>query len=185
METARSWLRDNPSVRDDVMERFQADARLQKDALPDAVVADPALLMDLTKEILCEAVRRDAPEGVAEELLVAVRRLAAGVRDLSQYLRSVLKDLRGLRDRSELEPVLRNALDRGSDADRTKLQAMIEVVEKSELVTRGDEVLLADRSGFSPEHCAACCGIGCAECINGPCLLCCAVGCVLCGTETL
>jgi hypothetical protein len=178
METTPSWLRDNPGVRDDVVERFQGDSRLQNDALPDAMVTDPSLLVDMTKELICEAVRRDAPEGVAEELLVAVRRMTAGVRDLSPSMRTILKNLRGLRDRSELEPVLWSALRNADGADRTKLQVMIDVVQKSEIAIKREETLLADRSGLTLD-CVTCCDVGCGLC-SSFCLSCCAVGCAIC-----
>ncbi len=180
METARSWLRENRGLRDDILATFRSDSRLEADALPDAMAADPALLVDLSKELVCEAVRRDAPEGVAEELLVAVRRMTAGARGLSPYVRTVLNDLRGLRDRSELEPVLRNALDGAADADRTKIEGMIDVVQKSDAVVAADEVILPEKPGFSPVDCVACCVLGCTFCFEA-CPICCAVGCVVCG----
>jgi hypothetical protein len=180
METALSWLRHNPSVRDDVVESFQSDSRLQEDALPDAVAADPTLLVDIAKGLVCEAVRRDAPEGVPEELLVAVRRMAAGESRVSPYMRTVLKNLRGLREPSELEPVLRNALAEASDEDRPKLESMIDLVKNPDIVATADAKTLPSRPGFSPVDCVACCSIGCVICTEA-CPLCCVVGCLYCG----
>jgi hypothetical protein len=145
------------------------------------MAADPALLVDLTKELVCEAVRRDAPEGVPEELLVQVRRMAAGVARISPYIRDVLKDLRGLRDASELEPKLRDALDAASDADRPTILGMIDVARESDAAARADEIVLTERAGLSPVHCVACCVLGCTFCFE-LCPVCCVVGCVACGS---
>jgi hypothetical protein len=180
METALTWLGDNPSVRDDVVESFQSDSRLQEDALPDAVAADPTLLVEIAKGLVCEAVRRDAPDGVAEELLAAVRRMRAGENRVSPYMRTVLKNLRGLRDPSELEPVLGNALAKASDEDRPKLESMIDLVKSPDILTTADFKKLPTRPGFSPIDCVACCGIGCVICTEA-CPLCCVIGCLYCG----
>jgi hypothetical protein len=179
MEAARLWLQDNLGTRDDIVQRFQADPRMDGAALPDAVLADPTLLVDLTKQLVCEAVQ-NAPEGVAEELLAALRRMAAGVENLSPYIRQIFTDLQGLRDSSELEPVIRAALDTADETDRTKLERMIEVIERSEAMAAGNEGILTEAPGFSPVDCVACCVLGCTFCFE-LCPVCCAVGCVVCG----
>jgi hypothetical protein len=180
MDSARLWLRDNPAIREAVVETCQTDPRLEHDAPPDALLTDPGLLVDMTKELICEVVRRDAPEGVAEELLVELRRMTDGVGKLSPYIRTVLVNLRGLRDSSEVEPVLRNALGHASEEDRRRLEGMIDVVQKADSVMLADEVVLPERTGFSPVDCVACCVLGCTFCFEA-CPVCCAVGCVVCG----
>ncbi|MGY0234444.1 hypothetical protein [Longispora urticae] len=182
MEAARSWIRDNPAVRDDILARFRGDARLAKDALPDALVTNPDLFVDLSKEFVHEAVRRDAPAGVAEELLVAVRRATAGTRALSPYMRTVLQSLRGLRDPAELEPVFRNALADATDADRGKLEGALELVRKYAAADGDffDPTLETEAPEFSPVDCVACCALGCALCLE-LCAVCCVAGCIYCG----
>lgn len=174
-----SWLRDNSKLRDEVMRSFQSDARLEKEALPDALAADPMLLSEIAKELVCLAVKQDAPEGVVEELISAVRAMTYGATQLakSAYLTKVLRDLRGLRDASEIEPVLKKALTEASDdVDRTKLRSMLEVVQKSAsgISILDDTVLPPDGSG-----CVPCCFLGCIICTEA-CVLCCVVGCAVC-----
>ena len=181
METAGSWLEDNPDVRESVIAGFESDPRLQTDALPDAILADPKLLVDIAKEFVSEAVRRDAPEGVPEELLVAVRRMTSGERAMSPYMRSTLQGLRGMRDASEIEPALRRALGDATDDDRRKLENFIILVKNPKPAAEMDtKMLLPPDTGFSPVDCLACCSLGCAICTDA-CLVCCPIGCVWCG----
>jgi hypothetical protein len=181
MEKAISWLRSNSNIRDDVRRSFQADARLKNDALPDALATNPILLSDMAKELVCLAVRQDAPEGVVEELMSAVRIIKNGAAELvkSIYLTKVLRELRGLRDAYELEPVLKKALAEATgDVDKSKLQNMIEVVQRSAGSFGDPETLPPDSTDLSP-HCVPCCFIGCTVC-TVDCLVCCAIGCAVC-----
>jgi hypothetical protein len=180
VETARSWLEDNPDVRESVMAGFESDPRLQADALPDAILVDPKLLVDIAKEFVGEAVRRDAPEGVAEELLVAVRRMTAGERAMSPYMRAALQDLRGLRDASEIETALHRALDDATDDDRGKLENFIALVKNPKAVAEMDAKVLPPDTGFSPVDCVACCALACVICTE-VCPVCCGIGCIWCG----
>jgi hypothetical protein len=180
VETARSWLEENPDVRDSVVAGFDSDPRLQADALPDAVLANPKLLIDIAKEFVSEAVRRDAPEGVGEELLVVVRRMTAGERAMSPFMRTTLQDLRGLRDASEIEAALRRPFDDATDDDRRKLENFIALVRNPKAAAEMDAEVLPTETRFSPGDCVACCALGCIICTKA-CVVCCGIGCIWCG----
>jgi len=177
MRNALSWLEENPAVREKVV----ADSQQSGQALPDLVAGDPSVIVGLAKAIVVEAVLQDAPAGVVEELIAPVRQMAANARNLDryQYAIGVLSSLQGLRDRSELEPVLADALgDAPDDANRAKIQDMLELVSGSDATIAEARVLPDGTTELSP-HCVPCCFIGCTVCLEA-CILCCAAGCLLC-----
>jgi hypothetical protein len=184
-----AWLQANPSVREAVLR----DAELDGKALPDALLADPLKLIDLSKAVVIEAVKRDAPEGVVEGLMVPVRRMVRFGSQVDQYghLTATFSQAQGLRDRSELEPVFEQALATAPDeANKRMLQLGLDVLAKSasleELVVHADEIVMKPNGGateLSPgAQCAICCGLGCLLC-EVACLACCVVGCVACGSS--
>jgi hypothetical protein len=184
MKKAISWLQDNPTLGEDVRRSFQSDTRLKTDALPDAVAADPTLLSDMAKELVCLSIKQDAPEGVVEELMVPLRAMTSGAKELakSTYFANVLHSLRGLRSTFELEQALNRALpEAGNDADRSKLRKMIEVVQKSASGTSCLEEAMAfsDDAVTLSDSCVPCCFIGCVVCTLD-CLFCCLIGCLVC-----
>jgi hypothetical protein len=177
------WLQDNQNLRADVIHSFQSDVRLENEALPDAIAANPTLLSDMAKELVCLAIRQDAPEGVVEDLMVPVRAMTKGAKELSKsvYLTQVLRSLHGLRDAYELEPVLEKALAEATDdLDRSKLQSMLETVQKSPVSDNFSnfDSLLPKSTELSPS-CAPCCFLGCIICLEG-CFICCVIGCLVC-----
>jgi hypothetical protein len=184
MEKAVAWLRDTPNLREDVIRSLQYDGLLDDDSLPDALAAEPMLLSKMAKELVILAIKQDAPEGVAEELLSAMRVITNGAKEVgrSAYLSEVLRSLRGLRDAYELEPVLKKALAGASDdADRSKIRNMLDTLSKTASDgTLDEEFLPPDGTGteLSP-HCVPCCYIGCVVCLRA-CILCCLIGCAVC-----
>ena len=183
-----AWLQENPSVRDAVL----AEADLGGKALPDALLADPLKLLDLAKAVVIEAVRRDAPDGVVEGLMLPVRRLRQFGSQIDRYehVTKTLSKAQGLRDRWELEPVFAEALRSAPDeANGQAIQRMLDVLERSEsvdeMVVMADDIFMGPDGGgteLSPGgQCALCCGLACLLCELG-CLACCVVGCVACGS---
>jgi hypothetical protein len=156
-------------------------------ALPDVLAADPTRMVDAMKALVIEAVRRDAPEGVVEALIVPVRRMAETARELDayRYTTDVLAGLRGLRDATELEPPLARALAAApDDANRDRLERMLERVrnpiDPAQAQIAADAVTLPTKLTGGEVACFVCCLAGCSLCgIN--CLLCCNVNCFLCG----
>lgn len=183
-----AWLQENPSVRDTVL----AEADLGGKALPDALLADPLKLLELGKAVVIEAVRRDAPEGVVEGLMVPVRRLRRFGSQIDRYahVTTTLSEAQGLRDKWEFEPVLAEALRSAPDeANEQAIQRMLDVLDRPDsvdgLVVMADDIILGPDGGateLSPGgQCALCCGLACLLCELG-CLACCVVGCVACGS---
>jgi hypothetical protein len=183
-----AWLMANPSVRDAALNEVELGGK----ALPDALLANPLTLIDFSKAVVIEAVRRDAPEGVVEGLMVPIRRMVGFGSQIEQYrhVTTTLSQAQGLRDRAEFEPVFARALTTApDDANRRKIQAMLDVLEKSEsveeLVAKADEIVMKPGGGtteLSPgAQCAVCCGLGCLAC-KGGCLVCCIVACIACGS---
>ncbi len=182
MEPMEQWLSENPDLKDRIPAAFAHDSRLSGMALPDALLNDPALLADMAKEITCEAIRRDAPIGVPEELLEAARRMTKGSGSLSPFVRQTLRDLTGLRDQSEIEPILMGALQYADEADKPKIEGMLDVVRKSSSIdTLMTETGDGGELGFAPIHCVACCALGCIV-LPKVCPIACVVGCVVCGS---
>jgi hypothetical protein len=176
LQDAIRWVDEHPEVRAQALREARLD---EGESLPDAIVADPTRLIDAGKALAIEAVRRDAPAEVVDPLLDAVRSMATTAAELDRYqfTLDVLAGMRGLRDESELAPILTRALDDGpDDANRQKLERMLATVRspmKYEDV-RADVKMLAP-DGFS----APCCVLGCIVCTD-LCLLCCAAGGILC-----
>lgn len=183
MQNAILWVEENQSLRESALSGVELGGK----ALPDAIASDPALLVDICKAFVIEAVRQDAPEGVVEELIVPVRRMAATARDLDQYRYTtrVLSQMQGMRDRSELEPILEKALvDAPDDANKYKLEKMLNVLRGAPRVEdlRAAAILASDditlEAGFGPD-CVPCCFLGCIICLEF-CPICCVVGCFVC-----
>jgi hypothetical protein len=189
MQSPLVWLEENPSVR----ERALSEVDLGGKPLPDALLADPTRLVAITKAIVIEAVRRDAPEGVVEGLIGPLRRMARGAAEIDRYrhITDALGQAQGLRDRSELEPVLDRALSTAPDEpNRRKLEMMLDVLRRSDdpeaLRISADEMILKPNGGsgtsteLSPVGCLTCCGTTCAACLPFACFTCCVVGCLVC-----
>jgi hypothetical protein len=183
-----AWLTANPSVSEVAL----AEVELGGKALPDALLADPRKLIDFSKAVVIEAVKRDAPEGVVEGLMVPIRRMVRFGSQIDQYrhVTTTLSQAQGLRDRWELEPVLGQALASApDDANRRMLQRALDVLTRSEsadeLMVKADEILMRPDGGateLSPGgQCLLCCGLGCLAC-KGGCLVCCIVACITCGS---
>jgi hypothetical protein len=189
MGVAVAWLEENPSVREFVLHEVDLDGK----PLPDALLADPRRLVEIVKGVVIEAVRRDAPQGVVEELMVPVRRMARTAAEIERYrhITDALSEAQGLRDRYEFEPVLEKALATApDDANRQKLQLMLDALKRAdnpaELQAAADDVFLGPDEGsgtateFSPVECLVCCSTACVMCLPAGCLVCCPVGCLLC-----
>ena len=76
---ALAWLKQQPAVGEGARQQIDVAGK----AIPDAVLEDPTRLVDLFVDL--ESVRRDAPVGVAEELLLALRLLSAGAARFDRY----------------------------------------------------------------------------------------------------
>ena len=174
MDGARRWLTESPAIRETAVARFTDDPRRAGWALPDALLGDPSLLVDIAKEVLCEAIRQDAPVGVAEALLDVVRRMTVREQQVSPRVRELLVGLRGLRDPSELLPVLTRALAGADAADRSDIQRMVTFVEQLDA-----DAVTGDPTSLSPADCAACCALSCIICLEF-CAVCCLLGCLVC-----
>jgi hypothetical protein len=183
-----AWLQANPSVGEAAL----AEVELGDKPLPDALLADPLKLLELSKAIAIEAVKRDAPEGVVEGLMVPIRRMVRFGSQIDQYrhVSTTLSQAQGLRDRWELEPVFTQALASApDDANKQALQRVLDLLARSEsvdeLVVRADEIITKTNGGpteLSPGgQCVLCCGLGCLLC-KGGCLVCCIVACIACGS---
>lgn len=181
MSPADVWLNENADIGEKVVELFRDDRRLAGLALPDAVLLEPELLADMAKEVVCEAVRREAPAEVAEELFGSVRRMARGARSLSPYVRDVLRSLKGSRDSTEIEPLLLTALENVPPGDRAAVEGMLDTIRRSAAGSFGDEPIVVEPESFSGVHCVACCVLGCTV-LPKVCPVACVVGCVTCGS---
>lgn len=189
MGAVSDWLETDPSAR----EHAQGQVDLGGKAVPDAVLDDPARLVELTKALAVEAIRRDAPEGVVEELLPAIRRMSRGVRALDRdgHIAEALRGAQGLRDRSELEPVLERAMETAPDAaTRGRLALAIEAMKRADGTFAADEAILGPDetttgggSELSPTGCLICCPSGCVACGPLGCIPCCVVSCLVCLLE--
>jgi hypothetical protein len=119
-----------------------------------------------------------------------IRRMGPGLQQLAQdgYLRGVLAELEGQRDRYEIEPVLERALRDTPDDNRGKqLGAALDLV-RLEPTLEQLQTMASDRTSltFEPEFCPICCANACIICgwdahlgVTA-CLACCVVGCMSC-----
>ncbi|MFJ5859907.1 hypothetical protein ACIQCM_00630 [Pseudarthrobacter sp. NPDC092439] len=106
-----AWIHDNQDVREDILSQGlkRGTHRLTGGVLH-AMAGDPGQLVDFGNEVAVEAIRRDAPVLVADELLAVSRRMATGELALTPYIHSALDGLRGLHDESEMVPALERAV---------------------------------------------------------------------------
>jgi hypothetical protein len=189
LEDATQWAEENREAKQHALREAGLDG---SEPLPDAIAADPAKLVAAAKALAIEAVRRDAPAGVVEELLVPIRRMTATLQQLDRYrfTADVLAGMRGLRDETELEPVLAKALDDAPDeANREKLEHMLGLVRTRVAfeVLGGIEKVLPPEgttgefttAKLEPSRCVPCCALGCIVCPEF-CPVCCLAGCFLC-----
>jgi hypothetical protein len=144
LSTAAAWLRLNPAVGDRVRGRAAVPGR----AMPDAMLEDPTRLVDLVKEALVEAIRADAPVGVVEEILPALRILSSGAKGFDRYgyVATQLSALQGLRDRPEIAAALgesaANAPDEMNRASIERLRSVTNAVSVSDEHVPGPDVIL-------------------------------------------
>ncbi len=179
---AIDWIEANEDARRSALREAGLDG--DAGAMPDLVAADPTRLLTAAKALVVEAVRRDAPAGVVEQLIGPVRRMAAGASTLGEhrYVLDVLASMRGLRDAGELEPVLAEAIAKApDDGSRRKLEHALERVRQP---LDREQVRFALDKAMTTEpnpggSCLECCALACIFCLE-VCLLCCAGGCALC-----
>ncbi|WP_406229253.1 hypothetical protein [Streptomyces anthocyanicus] len=154
-----------------------------KKAVPDALVTDRWFLANYAKALVIEAVKRDAPEGVVEDLMPFLRRMQARVEKIDDWAAEVLGSLEGLRDADEITPVLERALDEAPDEERKVLIArLLEKLQKPPLGL--EEVLaLSDEQFdvFREDPCESCCIYGCGSC-PATCVICCIGSCWCCSS---
>ncbi|MCX4718729.1 hypothetical protein [Streptomyces virginiae] len=150
-------------------------------AVPDAIVTDRWFLPNYMKALVIEAVKRDAPEGVVEDLMPDLRRMARKAERMDDYGVEVLARLEGLRDEDEIVPVLERARDEAPDeVRRVRIQRVLDRIRKpslslEELIDLSDEQL----EEILEDPCAHCCIYGCSLCLV-TCLICCAGTCYCC-----
>lgn len=177
------WVRQNADVRESALQSVAEPGV----AFPDQVLTNPAVLVDIVKAMIIEAVRRDAPAGVIEGLLPPLREMAAGAKQLGRYsyIRTVMAEMRGLRDMSEIGPRLENAIAAAPDGEsRAKLQDMLaagsRAASNSNLSILGPNDATDPFPPTPPPGCLTCCVVGCVAC-TVECPLCCVAACMLCG----
>jgi hypothetical protein len=127
---AATWLQRHREV----VEAARAGVDAAGRALPDALLEDPARLVDLFKAAAVEAIRTDAPPGVAEELLLGVRTMTERVGRLraNVFVAGQLSSLQGLRDPGEITSALRNRIAEAPDeASRAALERMVAVADSA------------------------------------------------------
>lgn len=170
------WMIDNDEARAAAV----AGLGLKK-AVPDALVTDRWFLPDYMKALVIEAVRRDAPDGVAEELMRVQRRMRRNAEEIDDYGAEVLARLEGLRDADEVVPVLERARDEAPDQlRRDRIERVLERVRQprndlEDLLALSDEQLGA----ILADPCDHCCVYGCGLCPLH-CVICCAGTCYCC-----
>ncbi|MGA5453824.1 hypothetical protein ACPCVO_45140 [Streptomyces umbrinus] len=173
------WLIDNEAARKAAV----ASVDLKGKAVPDALVTDRWFLPKYMKALVIEAVKGDAPEGVVEDLMPALRRMTRGAAGIDAYGVDVLARLEGLRDEDEIIPVLERARDEAPDEpSRQRVERVIERVRNplslENTLAMSDEQL----DEIQEDTCASCCLHGCASCIM-TCVICCAGSCWYCETH--
>ena len=122
---AVAWLREHPAVGETARKRIDSSDK----AVPDAVLENPARLLEMLNESVIQALQSDAPVGVADELLLSLRILSARLERLERdsYLKAELGALQGLRDREEITTALQNSAAKAPDESRASLERMIRV----------------------------------------------------------
>jgi hypothetical protein len=128
LSTAAEWLEANAAVVDTVRQRTAVSGK----AMPDAMLEDPTRLLDLVKETLVEAIRGDAPVGVVEDLLPALRVLSVGARvfDRNSHAATQLAALQGMRSRGELESALQDsAADAPDELSRASIDRLLAALD--------------------------------------------------------
>lgn len=123
------WLTSNPQVRERALAAVQATGKPPVDAF----VSDPAMLVEAVRSVAIQAVERDAPEGVAESLLAVLRPMVATLNERERYRYSFdrLSRLEGLRDASEVVPVLEAAVAEAPDAsNEARCRGALEAVQR-------------------------------------------------------
>jgi hypothetical protein len=141
---ALEWLRQHPNVAETARKRVDVPGK----AFPDAVLEDPARLVEVFKGAIVEAVRNDAPVGVAEELLGYLRFFSLRVErfDRSGFVGTQLAALQGLRDRTEIIAALQASANNAPDeASRAPLERLIALANA---VPASDRILLAPNGGL-------------------------------------
>jgi len=135
-----SWLRNHPGV----IEAARQQIDVPGTARPDAVLADPALLVTAVRTVLVRAIDEDAPPGVAEDLLISYRTMRGRIQRLESrpFVRERMADLRGLRDGVELVPRLRQVIAEAPDAEsRATIDRLIRIAD---VLPASDEMVVTD-----------------------------------------
>ncbi|MFF3091540.1 hypothetical protein ACFVRB_41830 [Streptomyces nojiriensis] len=180
--TTIQWVVQNESA----LKAAHSDLDLRGKAFPDALLMDRWLLPQFLKALIIEAVKRDAPEGVVEDLLPVYRKMSRGAAEITDYLVDVLAQLEGLRDEHEIAPVLEQARDKAPDKlSREKLERGLNKMRNplsfKSLLALSDEEFEKLREDSGPGGtCFTCCLGGCSACWPSECSLCCFVACAIC-----
>ncbi|WP_330294197.1 hypothetical protein [Streptomyces sp. NBC_00503] len=151
-------------------------------AVPDALVTDRWFLPNYMKALAIEAVKRDAPEGVVEDLMLLLRRATRNAKGIDEYGVEVLARLEGLRDVDEIVPVLERARDEAPDESRRqRIERLLKKARqpgpsREDLRAMSDEQL---EETLLSDNCDSCCLYGCSLCLL-ECFICCIGTCYCC-----
>jgi hypothetical protein len=138
--TAVEWLRQSSAVAERARRRISGDGQ----AVPDTLLDDPTRLVALFEEALVQAIREDAPPGVAEELLLQLRLVSTASKrfDRDGFAAHRLSTLRGLRDPSELQPALEAGIAAAPDsASRAQLTRWLDLVNAAPAADSGADLM--------------------------------------------
>lgn len=180
------WLRANEAAR--LAACSSVWVHLNGKAPPDAIAADPAILVHFAKALVVEAVARDAPDAAIDELLGMLRRMAAGAKQLHRhrYAASVLKKMQGLRQDDAVVAALDEGL-RGApdEASRRTLAAMLRTMHIRSKIDWATVMDDDEDESASRAWCLICCEGACLWCVQPAeplvtCGVCCVGGCLLC-----
>ena len=189
-DLALSWLRSAK----DALAAARDAAHAPRPTGADWLLDDPSNATRLLKEVTIEAIRRDAPDGVVDGLLIFTRRVSAGAARLKQntYLSSALASLKGKTEPAEIQEVLERALttpspdQTGTEALRAMLAAVVRM-RATDVVFFADELVFKPETGVDPGTSLAthipCLGVFCALCIEGGplgCVACAVIGQAIC-----
>ena len=178
MKNTETWVNSDVFLVDRVLKGSNLDSR----PISDLVARDPKALIEAAKALIIEAVKSDAPVGVVEELIDAVRKMQEGAKNLPkfQYASDALAAVdssNGAEIASSLESALEKAPD---EANRKKLAQMVKVAKQGKRPVSEMMMLSADAEMLEASpHCIPCCALGCIVCVD-VCPICCVAGCLLC-----
>jgi hypothetical protein len=172
---ALRWVADTPAVQKAAVRAAQT----KNLTVPDSMLADPTVVIAGAEAALAGARKQGAPEDVVATLEDMVARYRTGAERLPRldYTVRTLRGLQGMRDRSELEGPLSEALANAPDeTNRAKLTQIAALVRRPRSFDVGFPAL-DDDLGVSCDW--GCCAFACILCEAG-CAVCCAAACLLC-----